>query len=132
MSFSMGEGSRLSYYIDYTTNEDQGSLHTLTLAVKNAALHTSLYSHKLIEAHSMSVSLDMPSPRRFNALRTWKLDIVLQVPVINLLRAHHPYFNKLSSSWNFNDCGTQYTHVPVVYDVHVALVDFSVLFNIND
>eukprot|EP01134_Creolimax_fragrantissima_P001914 CFRG1914T1 len=132
ISLKLDKGSRLDYFMDFKTTELEGSTNTMDLSVQNAQLTTSLYAHKLVDSDFMSLHIHMPSPRRFNAERTWKVDIAFEQPKVFLYRANQPFLDCFTSSWNFNGPTSQRSHVPVVYDINIKLSNFSVRLNVND
>lgn len=85
-----------------------------------------------VSAKSCRVHCALPSPLRWNVLRTWTFDVNLAKPEIYLLRDHIFLMTDLAKDWTSGPPGEQHHFVQYNYVLNVALTDYSLKLYLND
>nr|ODN85117.1 hypothetical protein L203_05068 [Cryptococcus depauperatus CBS 7841] len=105
----------------------------LVLQLNSLAISSSVNLDTFIRAKTCKLSMAMPTPLEWNALRDWSMDVVFDSPSINLLRDHVTLIADLAKDWSSGIVGGDYHHfVPSHYNFKVTFIDYAFHLYIND
>lgn len=74
----------------------------------------------------------MPSPLDWDSERLWTFDLVLNRPVLFLIRDHINMFTDLGKDWASGPPSDYNTFIPMLYGVNLTFNDFELNFYAND
>ncbi|KZT51915.1 hypothetical protein CALCODRAFT_521058 [Calocera cornea HHB12733] len=89
------------------------------------------YAH-FWQSHAVRVALTMPAPLRWNAERTWAIDVEFTRPRIFLLRDHAYLIQDLIRDWNAVPTNEFAVFVPTRYELALRLRDYELNLYAND
>ena len=132
-------------WLDVTVGEDTSVIYkqsqfatargydaSLDLHIASLQIASSVNYQTFITSKTCQVSMTMPTPLRWDAQRSWGLDISLDRPDVTLLRDHVQLISDLARDWSSGAQGDFHHFVPNHYDFRVSLRDYAFHLYIND
>lgn len=105
---------------------------TLEVHIDTMEVTSSLNDIRLIAAESCRIRCDLPSPLKWNAPRTWSVNVAMRQPVLYLLRDHINMFVDLAKDWASGPPHDFFRFVPVTYVINLDLHRYEWNMYAND
>ncbi|THH07232.1 hypothetical protein EW145_g3529 [Phellinidium pouzarii] len=127
----IGDKSSMKYLIPMIATSE-GYTAELDVFMESVSVTSSLNDIRLLEANSCSTSAYLPSPLQWDSERSWNFDIVLNRPVLFLIRDHINMITDLGKDWSSGPPSNFNTFVPITYGLSLTLNTFEFNMYAND
>ncbi|KAG8835671.1 hypothetical protein FRC17_001860 [Serendipita sp. 399] len=105
---------------------------TLRVELFRPAVDSSLNGESFLEADMCRINCSLPSPLKWNDPREWDFNIMLQNPVIHLLRDHITLLTDLGKDWSAGPPTEITQFIPMFYGVKFNLKNWKLYTIVND
>ncbi|RDW92165.1 hypothetical protein BP5796_01559 [Coleophoma crateriformis] len=127
----VGTNATVSYTMDMIPGP-AGYSNKLDLDLPNIEITTSVNHGLLWRSVANQLTCDLSNPLEWNALRSWKFNIVSEGLELFILREHVFLLIDLIGDWGSGPPPDYLTFTPFQYLVNLDLRDFRLYLNVND
>jgi hypothetical protein len=130
-------GGSASVNVPTVIGED-GYATVTGIELKNVAISSSVNYSELLRCKAVSANIHMPYTLKWNAPRTWKINIIASETSSFLLRDHITLFQDLVYDWTVvdpissNEAAAVFQFVPLKYDISVEVKDLKLYLCVNE
>ncbi|KAH9485425.1 Protein CSF1 [Psilocybe cubensis] len=127
----VGDRSSINYIMPMVVGPT-GYESTFEVHLDTVSITSSLNDIHILSAESCRVRGELPSPIRWDALRTWSIAVYLRQPVLFLLRDHIDMFTDLARDWVAGPPTEYQKFIPMIYTFKLEMHHFQLNLYAND
>ncbi|KAF9012385.1 hypothetical protein BDQ17DRAFT_1496756 [Cyathus striatus] len=131
LNVSVGDRSSINYFVPLVATS-KGYDSIVEVHLDTVLATSTLNDIRLVNAESCRVRGEMPTPLRWNDVRTWSFAISLRQPILYLLRDHINMFTDLGRDWASGPPTDWQKFVPTLYGVDLDLHHYELNLYAND